>query len=130
MKVAVVGLGAIGGLIAARMARAGHDVCALARGATLAQVRAEGLRVESASGSFALPIAASDDAATFGAQELVVIAVKAPALAGVAGAITPLLGPATILLPAMNGVPWWFMASARPDAAPLASVDPGGLLLA
>jgi 2-dehydropantoate 2-reductase len=130
MKVAVIGLGAVGGLIAARLARAGHEVSALARGETLATVRAQGLRVTSATGSFSAPIAVSDDAAALGPQELVVIAVKAPALAAIADAVAPLLAADTILLPAMNGVPWWFMPAARPDQAPLASVDPGGALLA
>ena len=130
MKIAVVGLGAVGGLIAARLARAGHDVSALARGETLARVRADGLRVESASESFSMPLIASDDAATLGAQELVVIAVKAPALPAVADAIAPLLGASTVLLPAMNGVPWWLLPAAMPAEAPLASVDPGGTLLA
>ena len=67
---------------------------------------------------------------TLGAQELVVIAVKAPALPVVATAIAPLLGPTTVLLPAMNGVPWWLLPAAMPEQAPLASVDPGGALLA
>jgi 2-dehydropantoate 2-reductase len=73
---------------------------------------------------------ASDDASSLGAQELVVIALKAPALAEVAPTIAPLLGPETVLLPAMNGVPWWFLPAALPDEPPLASVDPGGTLLA
>src|SRR5207244_2352374 len=59
-------------------------------------------------------------ASELGAQDLVVIAVKGPALAAVAPAIGPLLGPQTIVLPAMNGVPWWF--------EPLQSVDPGGVI--
>ncbi|HEV7578701.1 MAG TPA: 2-dehydropantoate 2-reductase [Caldimonas sp.] len=130
MKVAVVGLGAVGGLIAARLARAGHEVSALARGATLDRVRADGLHVESARGSFSVPLRTSDDAAALGAQELVVIAVKAPALPAVAASIAPLLGAETLLLPAMNGVPWWFLPAALPEEAPLASVDPGGRLLA
>ncbi len=130
MKVAVVGLGAVGGLIAARLARSGHEVSALARGETLARVRRDGLQVESARGSFSVALAASDDAATLGPQELVVIAVKAPALPVVAASIGPLLTPTTVLLPAMNGVPWWFLPAALPEQAPLASVDPGGRLLA
>ena len=130
MKIAVVGLGAVGGLIAARLARAGHDVSALARGQTLARVRTDGLQVETARASFSAPLKASDDAATLGPQELVVIAVKAPALPAVADSIAPLLGPTTTLLPAMNGVPWWFLPAAMPREAPLASVDPGGALLA
>src|SRR5450432_1197914 len=130
MKVAVVGLGAVGGLIGARLARAGHEVSALARGATLADVRRHGLHVESRDGSFAVPIEVSDDARALGTPELVVIAVKAPALAALAETIAPLIGPSTVLLPAMNGVPWWFMPAAMPAAPPLASVDPGGALLA
>jgi len=130
VKIAVVGLGAVGGLIAARLARAGHEVSALARGETLARVRADGLQVESARGSFSAPVVASDDAATLGPQELVVIAVKAPALPAAATSIAPLLGPTTVLLPAMNGVPWWLLPAAMPEQAPLASVDPDGALLA
>jgi len=130
VKIAVVGLGAVGGLIAARLARAGHDVSALARGETLARVRADGQKVESARDSFSVPLMASDDATTLGTQELVIIAVKAPALPVVATSIQPLLGPTTVLLPAMNGVPWWLLPAAMPGQAPLASVDPGGALLA
>jgi 2-dehydropantoate 2-reductase len=130
MRIAVVGLGAVGGLIAARLARAGHEVSALARGATLAQARVGGIVVESAGGSFSARVAASGDAATLGPQELVVIALKAPALGAASEALAPLLGPETIVLPAMNGVPWWFMPAAAPDEPPLASVDPGGRLLA
>src|SRR5204862_5971471 len=130
MRIAVVGIGAVGGLIAARLARAGHDVSALARGETLARVRAEGVSIDGNRESFSVPLKASDNATTLGTQELVVIAVKAPALPAVAGAIAPLLGPTTVLLPAMNGVPWWLLPAAMPREAPLASVDPGGALLA
>jgi 2-dehydropantoate 2-reductase len=130
MRVAVVGPGAVGGLIAARLARAGHEVSALARGQTLARIRADGIQVEGVSGTFSARVAASDDAATLGPQELVVIALKAPALAAASEAMAPLLGADTIVLPAMNGVPWWFMPAASPDAVPLASVDPDGRLLA
>ncbi|MGZ5265675.1 MAG: 2-dehydropantoate 2-reductase [Caldimonas sp.] len=130
MRVAVVGLGAVGGLVAARMAGAGHEVSALARGETLARVRERGLIVESAGGRVSARFAVSDDPATLGPQELVVIALKAPALAAVAPRLGPLVGASTIVLPAMNGVPWWFMAAAAPGEPPLASVDPGGRLLA
>src|SRR5450432_2525088 len=130
MKVAIIGLGAVGGLIAARMANAGHEVSALARGETLARVRERGLIVESAGERTVARFAVSDDAATLGTQDLVVIALKAPALAAVAPQIASLLDASTIVLPAMNGVPWWFMPAALPAELPLASVDPGGRLLA
>jgi 2-dehydropantoate 2-reductase len=130
MKVAIVGLGAVGGFIAARLASAGHSVSALARGQTLARVRERGLVVESGAGRSVAHITASDDAAALGAQELIVVALKAPALAAVAPALAPLLDASTIVLPAMNGVPWWFMPAAAPAEPPLDSVDPGGRLLA
>jgi len=130
VRVAIVGLGAVGGLIAARMANAGHQVSALARGETLARVRERGLIVESAGQRSVARFAVSDDATALGPQELVVIALKAPALAAVAPQLASLLDSATIVLPAMNGVPWWFMPAAVPAEPPLASVDPGGRLLA
>jgi len=136
MKIAIAGLGAIGGLLAARLAAAGHTVSALARGATLAALREHGVRVRSAGGAeTAQRIAASDSAAALGPQDLVVIALKGPALIDVATTLAPLLGPQTLVLPAMNGVPWWFLAadsraSAAAGAEPLASVDPGGRIAA
>jgi 2-dehydropantoate 2-reductase len=130
MKLAVVGLGAVGGLIAARLAGAGHEVSALARGETLARVGERGLIVDSAGKRSVARIAVSADAAALGPQELVVVAVKAPALAALAPQIAALLGPAGVVLPAMNGVPWWFMPAASPAEPPLESVDPGGRLLA
>ena len=130
MKIAVVGLGAVGGLIAVRLAQAGHTVSAVARGATLARVRERGLLLDAGGSTVAMPIAVSDDAHLLGPQDLVVIALKAPALPQVLDGIEALVGDDTILLPAMNGVPWWFMPAAEPQARPLASVDPGGRLLA
>ena len=130
MKVGVVGLGAVGGLIAARLAGAGHEVSALARGETLARVRERGLIGDSAGTRSVARIAVAADAAELGPQELVVVALKAPALAALAPQIAALLGPAGMVLPAMNGVPWWFMPAASPGEPPLESVDPGGRMLA
>ena len=74
---------------------------------------------------------ASDDPAALGVQDLVVIAVKGPALGAVAERIAPLIGPRTVVLPAMNGVPWWFGAGAPAlGDAPLQSIDPGGHIAA
>jgi 2-dehydropantoate 2-reductase len=130
-KIVVVGLGAVGGLIAARLARAGHGVHALARGATLAAVRTEGLALTEGGRTQRWPIEASDDAAAIGAADLLVIALKAPALARVAHSLAPLLGPHTVVLPAMNGVPWWFLRSAPcHDSEPLTAVDPEGAIAA
>lgn len=129
MKVAIVGLGAIGGYLGARLAAAGSDVSALVRGETLARVRERGLVLEMAGERSTLSIDASDDAASLGEQDLVIVALKATGLADVAPKIAPLLGDETMILTAMNGVPWWFLPAAMPTQAPLDSVDPGGRLL-
>lgn len=132
MKVCIVGAGAIGGFIGARLAAAGSaQVSAIARGATLQALRTHGWRLRQADGLLQAPVSASSDARELGAMDLVVIAVKGPALPAVAAAIAPLLGPQTIVLPAMNGVPWWFgQGVATLGDAPLDSVDPGGLVSA
>jgi len=130
MKIAVVGLGAVGGLIAARLASAGQDVSALARGDTLAAVRAHGLRLVMGGRESNVRLHASDDAGELGPQDLVIVALKGPALAAAGAAIQPLRGAHTIVMPAMNGVPWWFLQTLPVAAAParrhLASVDPDG----
>ena len=103
-RIAIVGAGAIGGWIGAGLAQAGCQLSVLARGATLSALQANGLRL----GDRAYPVRASNDAAVLGVQDLVVVAVKAPALHEVAPQIAPLIGPETVVLTAMNGVPWWF----------------------
>ena len=108
MKICIYGAGAIGGWIGARLAALGEPVSVVARGATLAALHTHGLRLQQAEGLLQVPVQAADNAATLGVQDLVVVAVKAPALAEVARGIAPLLGPHTMVLTAMNGVPWWF----------------------
>ena len=130
MKVCIVGAGAIGGFIGARLAgAAGADVSAVARGATLAALREHGWRLRSGDKLTHTAARASDRPAELGVQDLVVIAVKGPALTSVARGIAPLLGPHTMVMPAMNGVPWWF-CDGLPGVgdAPLDSVDPGGVI--
>lgn len=134
MKLCVVGAGAIGGVIGARLAQSGRvSVSAVARGATAAALAQHGWRVRHAGNLLTAPVAAvSDDPRTLGRQDVVVIAVKAQSLAAVARDIAPLLGPTTIVLPAMNGVPWWFCRGLAGPAGrlDLASVDPGGVIAA
>ncbi|PHV05900.1 2-dehydropantoate 2-reductase [Janthinobacterium sp. BJB412] len=128
MKVCIIGAGAIGGFLGARLAAAGAcELSALARGATLAALREHGWRLQQNGALLQVPAHAAERAAELGPQDLVVIAVKGPALASVVADIAPLLGPQTIVLPAMNGVPWWFGSGvAALGDAPLDSVDPGG----
>ena len=128
MKACIIGAGAIGGFIGTRLAAAGDmQVSAVARGATLQALKEHGWRLLQNERLIQAPAIASDSAQELGVQDLLVIAVKGPALTNVAQQISPLLGPDTIVLPAMNGVPWWFSHGiANLGKAPLESVDPGG----
>jgi 2-dehydropantoate 2-reductase len=128
VKVCVVGAGAIGGLIGSRLAAAGVEVNALARGATLAALRQHGWRLDTAQGRVAGPLRASERAGELGVHDLVLVAVKGPALGAVAPQLAPLLGEHTLVLPAMNGVPWWFCHGRPGFDTPLSSVDPGGVV--
>ena len=125
-RIAIVGAGAIGGWIGAGLAQAGCTLSVLARGATLSALQANGLRL----GDHAYPVRASDDAAVLGQQDLVVVAVKAPALHEVAPQIAPLIGPDTVVLTAMNGVPWWFFEGfgGPLQGTQLQSVDASGTI--
>lgn len=129
-KVCIVGAGAIGGFLGTKLAAVGHaEVSALARGSTLNALRRYGWRLSTETGIVQGPARASDCASELGTQDLVIIAVKGPALAQVAEQIGPLLGEETVVLPAMNGVPWWFadgIAALRGKS--LESVDPGGCI--
>jgi len=125
-QICIVGAGAIGGLFAGRLAHAGHAVSVLARGRTLEALRREGMRLESQGRTVAPAVRASDDAAELGRQDIVVITVKAPALPEVARGIAPMIGSDTVIIPALNGIPWWFfLGGGQPLAGTrLRSVDP------
>ncbi len=125
MKICVAGLGAVGGLVAARLALAGHEVSALARGTTLAAVRDRGLVLTASQGERRVAhISVADEASNLPPPELLIVTFKGQALALDAQSLAPLIGPNTLVLPMMNGVPWWFLQPA--DGEPLASVDPHG----
>lgn len=105
MKIAIYGAGGVGGYYGAVLARAGHDVSLVARGAHLEAIRQAGLRVLSPAGQFTVhPAAATDDPATIGPVDAVIVAVKSPHLAAVRNGIGPLLGPGTLVVPLLNGV--------------------------
>jgi 2-dehydropantoate 2-reductase len=132
MRICTVGAGAIGGFIAAGLGRVNQETSVLARGATLRAIRADGLRVESAGGTTAVPVKASDDPAELGEQDVVILAVKAQSVPGVLESVRPLLGPDTAVLSTLNGVPWWFFEGfgGPCSGARLESVDPGGAIAA
>ena len=129
LKVCVVGAGAIGGFLGTRLAATGEaSVSALARGATLAALRDHGWRLEKGATRLQAPAATtSDDPRDLGPQDLIIITVKAQALPALAPSLAPLIAADTLVLPAMNGVPWWFSDGiAALGTRPLESVDPGG----
>jgi 2-dehydropantoate 2-reductase len=127
VKVCIVGAGAVGGLIGGRLGAAS----ALARGATLEALRTYGWRVQGASSADA-PVDASDDPAELGGHDVVIIAVKAHALPALAPSLKPLIGPDTVVVPALNGVPWWFFdgLGGPYDGLRLTAVDPVGAIAA
>ncbi len=129
-KIAIVGAGAIGGWMGVHLAQAGAQLSVLARGDTLAALQKNGLQLHQGGTLHAVPVTASKDAAALGVQDLVVISVKAPALTSVAAQVGPLIGPDTVVLTAMNGVPWWFLQGFGGPVAgrSLDSVDPGGTI--
>ena len=126
MNVTIFGAGAVGGLMAAQLARQGCAVSVVARGPVLEAIAAHGLRLMTETGIRTEMLRAESDPANIGPQDLVIIAVKATALAELADQIAPLLGPDTIVVTAMNGVPWWFFDNPRvPHAGMLLqSLDP------
>ncbi|MGE5639089.1 MAG: 2-dehydropantoate 2-reductase [Clostridia bacterium] len=132
MKICIYGAGAVGGLIAGRLARSGHEVSVVARGAHLAAIRKDGLRIrDRESGKEErFSIRAAESPSGFGPQDYVIVAVKAQNLTEVAGGIEALLDGKTSIVTAMNGVPWWFF-----DRLPFAKgrqrvevLDPRGTL--
>lgn len=145
MKISIVGAGAIGGWIGARLAALAQQspipvdgqqtpltVSAIARGRTLDALRRQGWQLQSPDGDVRCPAHAVDDPAALGPQDVVIIAVKAPALEGLAPTLAPLLAPHTLIVPAMNGVPWWFCSGPEQAdvlrRAPLRALDPHRVL--
>lgn len=132
MRIAIVGAGAIGGWLGVRLAAAGNAISVLARGATLRALQEAPWRLDHGGRMLEARVTASGDTATLGIQDLVIVALKGPALPALAPSLHPLIGPDTIILPAMNGVPWWFLLGGGGELAPtaLTSVDPDGAIAA
>ena len=131
MKVCIYGAGAIGGWIGVHLAQTGHEVSVVARGATLEALQKNGLQcvqTQAAEARIKAKVQVSAQPANLGLQDLVIVAVKAPAMADVAQGIAPLLGPNTMVMTAMNGVPWWFFQGfgGKLQGTTLNTIDPEG----
>jgi 2-dehydropantoate 2-reductase len=119
MRICIFGAGAVGGNLAARLHTGGHEVAVVARGETLAAIRRDGLTLVAGDRTIRAAVAASDDPVELGPQDLVISTLKAHQLPALAAGIAPLLGDATPVIVAHNGIPWWY----REATAEL--LDPG-----
>ena len=130
MKICVVGAGAIGGFIGAKLARAGADVVLFARGPHLRAMQERGLRVTSADGDFAVRPAVTGELASIGPADVVFLGVKAHSLTGLAPGLAPLFHPETVVVSTQNGIPWWYFqgAGGELEGISLERVDPGGVI--
>lgn len=130
MKIAVVGAGAIGGALAHALWRAGADPLVVARRATAEAIAAEGLRVRRQGAMESSRPRATAEATTAGVQDVVIGAIKAQDWPSALPLFQPLIGPKTVVLPAINGVPWWYFQceERRHPGRRLASLDPDGTL--
>jgi 2-dehydropantoate 2-reductase len=130
MKIAIIGVGAIGGYVGTRLALAGEDVTFIARGASLEALRTRGLRLVQADGTEELVprVKATDNYAEAGVQDIVVLAMKAHQVEAVTGDVPKLFGPRTIVIPMQNGIPYWYFYGHGGAFAGMRvnSVDPSG----
>ena len=127
MRICIFGAGAIGGYLAGKLALAGHEISAIARGAHLSAIRSHGLKLIEDGQTHTARLPASDDPAEFGPQDVVICTLKAQQAHACAAAFAPLLGQRTAILTAMNGIPWWYFykEGGAFDGRHLESVDPG-----
>ena len=130
MRVAIVGAGAIGGVVAWHMTKAGQRPVIIARPQTAALLAAEGLTLQSPTGTETVAVQVAADAASVGVQDLVLVGFKAHDWASGLEAVRPLIGPSTIVLPMLNGIPWWYLQGlgAQFGDRRLATVDASGAI--
>jgi 2-dehydropantoate 2-reductase len=128
MKICVYGAGAIGGLLGVRMSQAGAEVSLVARGAHLAAMREDGVKLITGTREEIIFLPATDDAAELGPQDFVIVALKAHQLAAAAAAMRPLFGPDTAIVTAADGIPYWYFHrhGGEWEGRRLAGIDPDG----
>lgn len=142
MKIAIIGAGAIGGLVGAKLALAGEDVTFLVRGKNLQAIRANGIKLVTHDGRehVARDVAATDDYAAAGPQDVVILAMKAHQVEAVLPSLPHLMGPDTVIVPMQNGIPYWYfqkhggeyegqrVTTADPNGRIAAAIDPGRVI--
>jgi len=134
MRIAVIGAGAIGGLVGARLALAGEDVTFIVRGANLRAIRANGIKLIETDGRerIARQVHATDDYDEAGVQDLVILAMKAHQVDAVADHVPTLFGPHTAVVTMQNGIPYWYFHrhGGTLEGTTVRSVDPNGVVAA
>ncbi|WP_136619507.1 MULTISPECIES: 2-dehydropantoate 2-reductase [Mesorhizobium] len=131
MKITIFGAGAIGGYLAAKLAITGRtDLSIVARGAHLDAIKANGLRLIEDGQEMSVPVRAAAKAEALGAQDYVVLALKAHSLTSALDQVAPLLGDHTSVVTMQNGVPWWYFhgVGGPLEGTRLSAVDPGGAI--
>jgi 2-dehydropantoate 2-reductase len=130
LRIGIAGAGAIGCTLAARLAAGGHQVNVLARGETLAAIRRDGIRLFDLDGQHHVQVEASDNAANLGEQDLIFLCTKAQGLASLLPQLQPMIGAETVVIPVVNGVPWWYFhgEGGRYDGRRVNAVDPQSVL--
>src|SRR5260221_12536282 len=131
MRIWVVGAGAVGGLTGAWFAKAGHEVSLVARGAHLEAIRGRGLTLISGGKPEVHAVRVSSEPADFGVQDAVFVCLKTYSIAAMLPRLKSLVGPETTVVPAINGLPWWYFhkEGGRFDGQSVARLDPGGRML-
>jgi 2-dehydropantoate 2-reductase len=126
----IVGAGAIGGYLGARMAHAGVDVTLFARGPHLRAMQEHGVQVKSAEGDFVARPTIADSLEKVGPVDVVFLGVKAHSLPQLAPHLKPVLGPETTVVSTQNGIPWWYFQGfgGEWEGLRLERVDPGGVI--
>ena len=131
MKICVVGAGAIGGLLAIKLAQSGNDVTVIARGPNLKAIQENGFKLITEDGSESITkLRALNSISEAGPQDLVILGMKAHQVAAIVHELPTLYHEETMVLTAQNGIPWWyfFKHGGEYEGRTLESVDPGGII--
>ncbi len=133
MSIAIVGTGAIGGFLGVRLAAAGEPVTFIARGANLAAIKADGMRLIEEDGAevHTREMRATQSMAEAGIHDVVLLTVKAHQVGPIAEELKHLIGPDTVVVTMQNGIPWWYFLGGYDGphkGTHVAAADPGGLI--
>tara|TARA_R110001606_G_scaffold78950_2_gene182362 strand:- start:741 stop:1724 length:984 start_codon:yes stop_codon:yes gene_type:complete len=128
MNICIAGAGAIGCTLAARLSKSGQTVNVLARRETLETIQKKGIHLTDIDGEHNVKVNASDSAKELGPQDIIFICTKAPALPAMLKLITPMLHEKTIVIPVVNGIPWWYFQGieGRFSGNSIQAIDPDG----